>query len=213
MRTNPKTKDQKSKRCLFGLLFLIVGLAPMLRAQGMPPTTFVSTGTAHETQHPLLIGDLVPESLALMNESAVLRSVLSYKSAQDILVITFFSEPCDVDHPLWLKFRRLQEDYTDWRVVFLAVSTTPGDTFMHLPGTLKHEKIPWPVLHDGHKTAAALFKVAATPETMIIDEFGVLRYRGPVNGVRSALDALVGHNDDVKDPEPIMTGGCAHVLL
>jgi len=194
---------------IFQLYFLVFTLSSVLKAQGMLPPTSVSTGTAHETWHPLLIGDKVPESLVLDNESATRRSVLSYQSALDILVITFFSVPCASQKALWPEFRRLQENYHDWRVVFLAVSTEAGESPLPLPDILKHERIPWPVLRDDRKTADALFKVTATPETVIIDEFGILRYRGPASGVRPALDAMVGHNDDVKDPEPVMGGGCA----
>jgi len=191
-------------------LFLVFVLAPRLHAQGMlPPSPDVSTSTSHEEWHPLLIGDRVPESLSLPNESAVHRSVLSYHSAIDILVITFFSEPCAATKDLWPKFRRLNEAYKDWRVAFLAISTEPGESPMQLPAILKQEKIPWQILHDGQKTAAALFKIKATPETVIVDEFGVLRYRGPVSGVRQALDILIGHSDELKDPEPVMAEGCA----
>jgi len=195
---------------VFGIWFMVFGLAPMLKAQGiLPPPSSVSTGTLHETWHPLLIGDMVPEPLALVNESTTRRSVLSYKSSLDILVVTFFTEPCAVPKDFWPKLRRLNENYKEWRVVFLAVSTEPGEASMRLPDVLKHERIPWPVLRDIQKTAANLFKITAAPEAVIIDEFGVLRYRGPVSGVRPALDVLIGHSDDVKEPEPLMTEGCA----
>jgi thiol-disulfide isomerase/thioredoxin len=194
------------------ILMMAFVACPLSRvsAQGMlPPSPDVSTCTPHGTSKPLLIGDRVPESLSLPDEAATHRSVLSYHSAIDILVITFFSEPCAATKDLWPKLRRLQEDYHEWHVAFLAISTEPGESPMQLPVILKQEKLPWPTLHDGQKIAANLFKMKATPETVIIDEFGVLRYRGPVSGVGQALDTLIGHSNELKDPEPLMTEGCA----
>jgi peroxiredoxin len=209
MTTKANIKEQRLKRCLFGFWFLIFGLAASLRAQGILPPSPASTSTTAGVQHPLLIGDKIPGSLSLLDENAKRRTILSYPSALDILVVTFFSCPCEAGEVLWPKFRKLNEDYKDWRVAFLAISTEAGQAPMRLPGILKRERLPWPVLHDGQRSAAALLNVQATPEVVIIDEYGILKYRGPLTGARNALDTVIGHIDAVKDPEPAMSGGCA----
>jgi thiol-disulfide isomerase/thioredoxin len=159
-------------------------------------------------RHPLLIGDKIPESLSVIDESAKRRTLLSYQSALDILVVVFFSSPCEAGEALWPKFRKLNEDYTGWHVVFLAVSMEPGQTPMQLPDILKRQKLPWPALRDGQRSAVGLLNIQATPEVLIIDEFGILKYRGSWTGSRKALDTLISHTDAIKDPEPSMRGGC-----
>ena len=187
------------------LLFLATSSA---HAQGLLPPPSVSSSTAAGVRHPLLIGDKIPDSLFLIDMSAKRRTLLSYPSALDILVVTFFSSSCEAGEALWPKFRKLNEDYKDWHAVFLAVSTEPGQTPMRLPDVLNRQKLPWPVLHDDQRSATDLLNIQATPETVIIDEFGILKYRGPVAGVRKALDTIIAHTDAVKDPEPAMSGGC-----
>ena len=189
--------------------FLIVGFAASLRAQGLLPPPSSSTSTVSDIRHPLLIGDKIPDSLSLLDENAKSRKLLSYPSALDILVVVFFTSPCEAGEALWPKFRKLNEDYKEWRVTFLAISTEPGQTPMRLPGILKHEKLPWPVLHDAQRSAASLLNIQATPEVVIIDEYGILKYRGPLTGARNALDTVISHLDAIKDPEPAMSGGCA----
>jgi hypothetical protein len=212
MTTRPKTKNQRPKSHLFGLLFSGFGLlfapAILLRAQGILPPA-ASTQAAPEAWHPLLIGEKVPESLVLVNENGERRSLLSYKSPTDVMVVTFFSNPCESETGLWPQFRRLYGDDKGWGVAFLAVTTEPGDRPAKIPGLLKQEQIPWPVLHDGQKTAAAQFRINETPTLLIIDEFGILRYRGPLKEAQKSLDRVIGHTEAVQDPEPPSTGGCA----
>jgi len=201
-------KTRRAQRFWMTAGYLLLGTS-LTSAQGMLPGMAVSTTTAHEVWHPLLIGDRVPESLILVDENGKRRTLLSYKSGIDILVVAFFSEPCDTEKPLWPLFRRIAADYKGWRVAFVAVSTEPGQEPMRLPDRLLHEKIHWPVLHDGQKIAADLFKITATPEIAIVDEFAIVRYRGPLSGVRQALDRIIGHTDDVKEPDLPIIGGCS----
>ena len=141
------------------------------------------------------------------NDSKV-RTVLSYKSYLEVFVVAFFSTPCDIPSSEWARFRRLDERYNDWRVAFLAVNTSAPEKLPEIATSLKHYKIPWPVAQDSAQAAATLFKISGTPEVVILDESGVLRYRGPIEKVPAALDAVIGHTDDIGTPEPPFTPAC-----
>jgi peroxiredoxin len=190
-------------------LLCLCQVSPIARAQGLLPPPCTSTATAAGVRQPLLIGDKIPESLSLIDESAKRRTLQSYQSPLEVIVVIFFSSPCAAGESLWPKFRKLNEDYKDWRVAFLAVSTESGQTPMRIPDILRRQGLPWPVLHDDQRSATTLLNIQATPEVLIIDESEVLKYRGPLTGVTEALDTVIGHTDAVKNPEPTMAGGCA----
>jgi peroxiredoxin len=182
---------------------LMMASVSSARAQGLlPPPAAASTTTLKETERPLMIGDKVPETLTLADDQSKRRALLSYKSALDVLVVVFFSEPCEATSPLWPMLRRLNDNYKDWRVAFVAIRARPEQEHEPLSAVLQRERLAWPVLRDDRKKAATLFKVTATPAVLIVDEEGILRYRGPVSGAPNALDAIIGHVDEVKDPEP-----------
>ena len=63
-------------------------LSGPLLAQGMLPGTPPGVELSSGPYKPLLIGEKVPESLALVNEDAKRRPLLSYKAPVEIMVVT-----------------------------------------------------------------------------------------------------------------------------
>jgi hypothetical protein len=174
----------------------------------MLPQNALLVETSTGTHTPLLIGDSVPESLTVNELSGQKRTLLSYKAAVDILVVGFFSTHCDMNKLAWPLLRRLNDSYKDWRVSFIAVSSLPNQTLPELSQVLNQNHLSWPVVQDNDRTMTRRLSIAYTPEIVILDEFGALRYRGPVTEAGKALDAMIGHIDPVADPEPAMTNGC-----
>lgn len=204
---------RKAKGLLLGIVFLVFGwlLYPLslLRAQGFIPPPTPSTMTAPGTQEPVLIDQKVPESLTVIAADGTHRTLLSYKSALEVLFIVFLSEPCEATGALWQKFRRLSNVYEGWRVSFLAVSALSEQGSSTLANTLQTQGLSWPLVYAKRQAAASTLGISATPEILIVDEFGNLRYRGPWSGAGTALETVIGHLESVKDPEPAMAGGCA----
>ena len=188
------------------LLLCLVSLT--VHAQGFLPPPAPSTATVSSSQRPLLIGNTIPESLKVATEDGKERTLMSYKSAIEVLMVTFISARCQEGQMPWAALRRLTEDYKDWRVTFLAVDASSSDNGAFLANLLKRERLSWPVVVDPRHAARDLLNISGTPEVLIVDEFGSLRYRGPVSSAKGALEAVIGHLDPVKVPEPPLSGGC-----
>jgi len=189
-------------------LMILILTASLTHAQGFLPQASTTTVAATETTHPLLIGETIPESVAVIDSDGKERTLLSYKSPTELLVVTFLSARCQTEQSLWPALRRLNNHYKDWRVSFVAATASPTELLPELAHALEREKLPWPVVQDNHRKAAWL-KITKTPEVLILDEYGVLKYRGPVANVKKALDTVIGHIDAVQEPEPPMVEGCA----
>jgi len=190
------------RRSLRETALILCFFSPAAGAQGFLPPPTPSTATAPSSQRALLIGDTVPESLAVTAEDGTKRTLLSYKSAIEVLVVVFIPAHGQAGKAPWTALRRLTENYADWHVAFLAVDASSGGDGASLAGLLKRERLSWPVALDHRHEARDLLKVSGTPELLIVDEFGALRYRGPLSGAKGALDTVIGHLDPVKDPEP-----------
>ena len=195
----------------FHLVFLCVGgFMVCARAQGFLPPISPSTSTVAEAAPtgPLLIGDPVPKQCIVLDADGKKRPLLSYKAYLDILVVVFFSPSCQQKDSEWARFRRLDERFKDWRVAFVAVNVSGPETFNELATTLRKQKVTWHVAQDDQRAAASLFNLTGTPEVLIIDESGFLRYRGPIAAVPDALNTVISHTDSIKVPEPVMDKAC-----
>src|SRR5689334_13870485 len=126
---------------LFCLLLGAV-LVPHAWGQGLLPPA-PSTGTVYQSSQPIVIGQKVPESVTVLSETGDRRTLQSYKSALEVLVVGFFSASCEMDRGTWAALRRLNDDLKDWRVAFVAVSTEAGEQPMTLPAALKKNGLPW----------------------------------------------------------------------
>jgi hypothetical protein len=182
-------------------------LAVFSYAQGFLPPQSTSTVATSNITGPLLIGEKVPESLAVTEPSGEKRTLLSHKSPLEVLAVVYLSTPCPAAQSEWPRLRRLNDRYKNWRVSFVAVdASAPG-----IPGAiateLQHEKLPWPLVTDVG-IGAAEFKISGTPEVLVIDEYGVLKYRGPADQAADALNTVIGHIDAIQNPEPPLESAC-----
>ena len=174
----------------------------------LPPQESTSTITP-ASQGPLLIGSKVPYSLTAADENGKRRVLLSYKSAVEIMVIGFLSSSCPEKDQRWFQLGRFYENYKDWKVAFIAVNAGMPASREELAKRLSKAGLPVPLLEDDTRTLIQNLAITSTPELVIFDEDGNLRYRGPVGkDARAALDALIGHIVPVPNAEPAEAGGC-----
>jgi hypothetical protein len=196
-------------RTLVSTLAAVLWTASVLHAQGFLPMV-ASSGTAASPEGPALIGQRVPEGLIVTTDENQPRPLLSYKAPLELLAVLFLSPNCPQDTAALPALRRFQERYRDWRVAMLVVDSAGSDETAAMRAWLKAQKMSLPVVRDGEGKAARMLKANVTPTLVVIDEGGFLRYRGPFQpGLDQAMDALIGHLDAVKDPEPAPPGGCA----
>lgn len=170
----------------------------LLHAQGILPSSsevHISTAGSHI---PVLIGEKVPENLIVQDSHGTKRTLLSYKAAIEILVVEFLSSRCAADQALEPELQRFYESYKGWHAAFVAVDMGGVDGPRAIP-----------VVRDPSGTLQHTLKVTETPEILLMDEDGFLRYRGPPGReLRSAIDAVIGHTEPVPKPEPAVTTGC-----
>jgi hypothetical protein len=186
-------------------------LTTWLVAQGMLPGTKEKAPPPAKPAHSyLLIGETVPKTLSVIDRNGKPRSLLSYKSATDILVLGIYSPRCSANLQLWPSLKRIYDDYKDWHASFLALSVNTDETAEELQEALTHAKLPYPVARDDQQRAVRLLHATNLPEVLIIDEWGQLKYRGPADSrtLRDALNTIIGHSDALANPEPQTWPGC-----
>jgi len=178
-------------------------------AQGILPTSsefHISTATSHI---PVLIGEKVPENLIVLDSSGTKRTLLSYKAAIEILVVEFLSPECEADQTLEPELHRFYESFKDWHVSFVAVDLDEVVSVGDFQDKLAKAGMKIPVLRDPAGILGHILKVTATPEILIMNEDGILMYRGPMGrDTRPAINAVIGHTEPVPNPEPPITKGC-----
>jgi peroxiredoxin len=114
-------------------------------------------------------------------------------------------------------------DYADRGVRFLAINPNDGERYPHdsyeaMQQRVAAEDWPMPYLHDADQQAARAFGAKATPDVFVLDDQGVVRYRGAPDAdhddpslrarwLRDALDAvLAGATPDLAETRPV---GCS----
>jgi peroxiredoxin len=188
---------------------------PSATAQGfLPPNKVeISTADANHSGPSILVGDTVPATLTVTDSSGTTRSLLSYKTPLDVLVLGFFSARCPANVAAWHDLKLFYEAYKDWRVAFVAISANQGESLDELAGVMQKAGLPYTVVRDENQRVAIALHAKGAPEIMIVDESKVLRYRGSLRDAkvpyaRQAMDAVIGHSDPVPNAEPGTSSGC-----
>ncbi len=195
---------------IFLISFAVLLLASVAEAQGMMPGAepAVAISTA-PLAHTLLLGEQIPKGYTVTAETGQTRTVLSYKTRIDILMIMFLSTQCPEDTMHWGQLARFYENAKGWKVEFVFVNVGPPDTAEELKKRMTKAGLIGPLVTTSGRKVADDFGVKHVPTLMIADEGGYLRYRGPANKyARQAFEDTVGHIFLIKEPEPPFTDGC-----
>lgn len=188
-------------------VLLVLSLTSYVYAQGILPAKQASPMSPSERPY-RLIGDTISQNLTVLDANGVPRPLLSYKTSTHALVAGFYSPRCALNQSFWNGLRRFYEEYQDWHVSFIGVSVNSDEAPAELAEAMSQARLPYPVVRDDQQKLAKALHVTVLPEIVIIDEWSQLRYRGPLEGVRAALDAVLGQ-EQVKTPEPGDLRGCA----
>jgi hypothetical protein len=206
------SKGQIAKRIGFAfccLLSACYGISSLYAQGVLPPKTSTTTAPVEATGR-LAIGDKVPETLAVIDENDHNRALLTYKSAVDILVVGFFSSTCPDRVARWGELERFYENYKGWQTAFVAINAGAPESKSDLAKRLVKAGLPVPVLDDTNHQLSERFKVGSVPFLVIIDESGLLRFRGPPGkDARQAIEAVIGHMVPVPNPEPLTPEECS----
>jgi peroxiredoxin len=100
--------------------------------------------------------------------------------------------------------------FNRWRgrgVEFLAIDPHRGEEPARAAAAAGERDVLFPVLLDGRGRLAARLGARTYPAAALLDAAGVLRWRGPVEGLGAALEALAAGTPPAAAELP--AGGCA----
>jgi hypothetical protein len=111
---------------------------------------------------------------------------------------------------------KLEDDYSGKSLTMIAIDVVPSDTTRDIRAVAEQYDWDFPVVRDVGRNVVRGLRVRFTPEVILIDSTGRVRYAGPIDDswmdarmakqqyVRNALDALLA-GKKIPNPEP--TGG------
>ncbi len=157
--------------------------------------------------NPISIGDKVPDFEVTIDDKKWTLSQLrkNTKLSNDgTIVLTFWCSFChscrDVDQSL----NQLAEHYKG-KVAVIALDASDGETTEEVAHFAKKKGLTLPIALNASGSAADIFGTKVTTTTVVIDQQGVLRYRGQFGSAdhpftRDALEAVL-HGQTVKVAE------------
>lgn len=119
-----------------------------------------------------------------------------------VTVFFFSSTECPIANIYTPRMIELANDYQKRDVKFFLVNSNREDTLKKVQQYAKERKFPFPAIKDDGTALADYLNASYTPEAVIVDSKGIVRYRGRIDDnkdrakvvrhdVREALDSLL----------------------
>jgi peroxiredoxin len=136
------------------------------------------------------------------------------------IVLVFLGTDCPVGNLYIPRLNELEREYRDKGVVFLGINSNAHETEQDVARFAAERKIAFPVLKDPGNLVADSALVERTCETIVLDGFARIRYRGAIDDqyvegkakdapdhayLRDALTSLLA-NKPVKEPATRVAG-------
>ena len=143
---------------------------------------------------------------------------------REAVVVAFWCNHCPYVIAWEDRFIRLQRDYADKGVAFVAICANdavsyPQDSFENMAKRAREKAYPFPYLYDETQEVASAYGAERTPEIFLFDGDLRLAYHGAIDDdhkdpaavrrhfLRDAIDAvLAGQAPPVQETQPI---GCS----
>jgi peroxiredoxin/mono/diheme cytochrome c family protein len=106
---------------------------------------------------------------------------LSDLSANQLVVVVFFSADCPLAKLYAPRLVELAEAYKTKGVAFLGIDANIHDKMADVGRYVQQHDIPFPVVKDVGNTVADRFAAARSPEVFVLDRNRVVRYRGRID--------------------------------
>jgi peroxiredoxin len=135
-----------------------------------------------------------------------------------ITVIVFISTRCPMSNAFNYRINSLYTEFSRRGVKFLVVNSNADESLDEVRRHAERMEYDFPVYKDENNVVADLFGAIATPDSVVLDEKGMLRYHGIIEDganpqrstkrpLRLAVEALIEHHEVF---EPVTHGrGCA----
>lgn len=96
-------------------------------------------------------------------------------------VIVFTTLDCPIVKRSLPALKKLEEEYRDKGVQFVAINTSPADEMVDVADQAVRADLPFPVGKDYSGNASRTVGAQRTPECVVIDSNMILRYRGRID--------------------------------
>jgi peroxiredoxin len=132
-----------------------------------------------------------------------------FKESQAIVMV-FVGTECPLVRAYSPRLNQLAADYADQKVTFLGVDSNRQDNLEEIKAFARQFKIAFPILKDNENRVADLVGAIRTPEAVVIDHAGVIRYHGRIDDrmgvgyargaaqqedLRQAIDDILANRD------------------
>ena len=124
----------------------------------------------------------------------------------DWTVVCFLGTQCPLAKLYGPRLQRMADDFAENGIRFIGVNSNVQDSRDEVREYAKKHSIRFPIVKDYDRTVALNFKATRTPEVVVVDQAGNIRYRGRIddqylpgiarsqatkNDLRDALEQLV----------------------
>ena len=136
-------------------------------------------------------------------------------------VFVFLAAECPVAQRYAMRLKRMHAEFSDAQVTFVGIYSNENDTLDDVKAYIARADYPFPIVKDKDGSLARHLAATMTPQAVVVDASGVLRYRGSIDDnryvtrvkhayLRDALDAVL-HGNLVPAPETLAFGCTLHL--
>lgn len=100
---------------------------------------------------------------------------------QKAYVYLFLEEKCPMCQYYSLDLREMYDQYANQEVSFVGLFPFAGSNKESRAEFAKKYQIPFPLQADEHQQLTRLYQVTVTPEVIVLDADGEIRYRGRID--------------------------------
>ena len=97
------------------------------------------------------------------------------------IVVVFTNTTCPIVQKYWPKLKRLSDQFEKEGVQFVSMNSSAGDEISEIAQQAMEFDVAFPVVKDADGSCAKALGVSRTPEAVILDATGKLRYRGRID--------------------------------
>ena len=211
---NREPRTERTFLVAAGLFWLA---AASLQAQGMIPGQREPAAETSAVRGILIRSRRCRKASPSRSWGGAPRTLLSYKAPVEVLLVGFLHPGCPRNAVLWKELGRDYSFYKGWRVAFVFASEGNPAGAGELAGKAAENGSRGARRSRIRQALARLLLVEQTPTFLVIDENGLLRYRGPMEApgpdgrpvphLRRALDAVIGQHRSRRNPGTGSTHG------